>query len=80
LVRGAGETFNLIVPVRRMRKWATSQDILWALDETLEVPSYDDIVKIPVENKPSEYKTSPTADSKKFPVLLPPESLPTNEN
>ena len=80
LVRGAGETFNLIVPVRRMRKWATSQNILWALDETLEVPSYDDIVQIPVENKPSEYKTSPTADSKQFPVLLPPESLPTNEN
>ena len=26
LVRGAGETFNLIVPVRRMRSWAAKQD------------------------------------------------------
>ena len=72
LVRGAGETFNLIVPVRRMRKWATTQDIVWALDETLEVPSYEDILNIPVENKPSASKTAPTKDAKQFPVLLPP--------
>jgi hypothetical protein len=89
LVRGAGETFNLIVPVRRMRKWAKSQDILWALDETLEVPPYNDILNIPIENKPSESKTSPTEDSKQFPILLPLKPLPdlqrlpsvqTNEN
>ena len=72
LVRGAGETFNLIVPVRRMRKWATVQNILWALDETLEVPPYDDIVKMPIEHKPSESKPTPTPDSKQFPILLPP--------
>ena len=72
LVRGAGETFNLIVPVRRMRSWATIQNILWSLDETLEVPSYEDIIKIPVEEKPSASKTDPTEDAKQFPVLLPP--------
>ena len=72
LVRGAGETFNLIVPIRRMRKWATTQNILWALDETLEVPLYENILNIPVENKPSESKTATTEDAKQFPVLLPP--------
>ena len=46
LVRGAGETFNLIVPVRRMKRWADSQDIGWALDTNLEVPSLEDILKI----------------------------------
>lgn len=71
LVRGAGETFNLIVPVRRMRKWAQKQDVLWALDETLPIPSYKDIIKIPIEHRLMETSTV-TEDSKRFPVLLPP--------
>lgn len=38
LVRGAGETFNLIVPVRRMREWAESEDCLWAIDTEVPIP------------------------------------------
>ena len=49
LVRGAGETFNLIVPVRRMRKYAKSNGVLWALDQNAPTPSYEDILKLPVE-------------------------------
>ena len=83
LVRGAGETFNLIVPVRRMRKWAQKQDVLWALDETLPIPSYKDIIKIPIEHRLMETSTA-TADSKRFPVLLPPTEnirrLPSIDN
>jgi len=71
LVRGAGETFNLIVPVRRMRKWAQKQNVLWALDETLPIPSYQDIIKIPIEHRLMETSTA-TEDSKQFPILLPP--------
>jgi S1-C subfamily serine protease len=50
LVRGAGETFNLIVPMRRMMKWAEDEHIMWALDDTLEMPSLEQIEKINVEN------------------------------
>lgn len=50
LVRGAGETFNLIVPVRRIKKWASSEKLLWAMDPKVEAPSLGDIEKIAVEN------------------------------
>ena len=31
IVRGAGETFNLIVPIRRMRTWAKAAGCEWAI-------------------------------------------------
>lgn len=49
LVRGAGETFNMIVPIRRMREWAKEQNVLWALDDSVPAPTYEDILKLPVE-------------------------------
>ena len=32
IVRGAGETFNLVVPIRRMRSWALAAGCLWAIE------------------------------------------------
>lgn len=49
LVRGAGETFNLIVPMRRIRKWAKEEDILWALDTEEKTPQLESIEKLSVE-------------------------------
>jgi S1-C subfamily serine protease len=49
LVRGAGETFNLIVPIRRMHKWAKSENILWALDKNIPAPTLEDIEKLSIE-------------------------------
>jgi hypothetical protein len=73
LVRGAGETFNLIVPVRRMRSWAESQHVKWAIDLDVEVPSLDTILKLPIEGVTSPKKTSDskslTPDSRTFPTL-----------
>ena len=73
LVRGAGETFNLIVPVRRLREYANSNGVGWAVDNDVEVPSLQDIVKLPIEGevkpKAGEDKKSITPDSKKFPTL-----------
>ena len=56
IARGAGEGFNLMVPIRRMERWAKNHDILWALDPKIEVPSIEDIKKLPIENrsKPEE--------------------------
>lgn len=73
LVRGAGETFNLIVPVRRMRVWATKHDILWAIDMNKEVPDMEEILSLPVEgpkSKSSSDQKSFTPDAIKFPTLI----------
>ena len=50
LVRGAGETFNLIVPVRRMIDWAEKNDVEWALDPSKPMPSADELAKLPIED------------------------------
>jgi len=73
LVRGAGETFNLIVPVRRMRSWAEKEGVRWALDMDVKVPSIEEIVSLPVEgataSKKNDDKKEASNDSKKFPIL-----------
>lgn len=45
LVRGAGEGFNLIVPVRRMKDYCEKNKIMWALDPKLPMPDEDDLKK-----------------------------------
>lgn len=57
LVRGAGETFNLIVPIRRMREWATSARVAWALDPSVAMPSEADLKSLPVEDIGKNFKT-----------------------
>lgn len=49
LVRGAGEGFNLIVPVRRMRDWAKECKVDFALDPSLPVPSEEELRKAGVD-------------------------------
>ena len=71
LVRGAGETFNLVVPVRRMRAYAKAEGVLWAIDTDVKVPSIKDLKTLSAEGPKS--RTTPgakvTKDSVKFPVL-----------
>lgn len=49
LVRGAGETFNLIVPVRRMLKWAHTANIDWAITDA-PMPTDEGMLKLPIED------------------------------
>ena len=75
LVRGAGETFTFIVPVRRMRKWAREQNVLWALDVKESTPSYAAILKLPIEGSSEGAQAKGetkalTKDSQTFPVLI----------
>jgi hypothetical protein len=49
IVRGAGETFNLMVPVRRMRDWAKVAKIEFALDDRIPVPTETELRKTPIE-------------------------------
>ena len=57
LVRGAGETFNFIVPTRRMKQWAKDNDIMWALDPAVAMPTADKIEKIVVEDVGAVFAT-----------------------
>tara|TARA_Y100000590_G_scaffold446658_1_gene580675 strand:+ start:5418 stop:6356 length:939 start_codon:yes stop_codon:yes gene_type:complete len=50
LVRGAGENFNLIVPIRRLKSWAGRHNLSWALDPNVEAPSMSQIAALPVED------------------------------
>jgi hypothetical protein len=49
LTRGSGETFNLMVPIRRIREWAKEADIEFILDPTKSVPTDEQLKKSPIE-------------------------------
>jgi len=73
LVRGAGEGFNLIVPVRRMKDYCEEHKIMWALDPKVEMPSEAELKKMPIENTPKEKEDSDAekeAAKKLFPYML----------
>lgn len=70
LVRGAGEGFNLIVPIRRMYAWAEKNSLLWALDHTKKVPSLDEIKKIAVEDSGVKGPTKGHKNKRAFPFLI----------
>lgn len=52
IVRGAGETFNLIVPMRRLHSWATKVGVDFILDPTVPVPDNDTLRSKPIESAP----------------------------
>lgn len=47
LVRGAGETYNLLSPIRRLHKYAKARNLLWLIDPSVDPPK--DLGKIPLE-------------------------------
>lgn len=50
LVMGAGEGFGLIVPVRRMSKWAKEQGVEFAMNPEVPVPSDVDLFKKSIDD------------------------------
>lgn len=50
IARGAGEGFNLMIPIRRMTSWAQENKILWALDPKQKMPTMAEIKAMPVES------------------------------
>ena len=50
LVRGAGEGFNFIVPVRRMGQWSKKVKAEWALDPAVSAPSIEELLEQPIED------------------------------
>ena len=49
IARGAGEGFNLMIPIRRMRTWAEENKVLWALDPSIKMPTVKEIENLPIE-------------------------------
>ena len=74
LVRGAGEGFNLIVPVRRMERWAKKHNVMWALDDSVPMPSLDELADLPIEaagpSKRSKKSDEEKAALKALPFLI----------
>lgn len=56
LVRGAGEQFNLVVPVRRMREWCNEVSLQWALDPAVACPTLAELDKMAIEDAAIEAK------------------------
>jgi hypothetical protein len=50
LVRGGGETFNLIIPIRRIREWTNRMGLNFVIDPNVAVPSDEEIRKILIED------------------------------
>lgn len=73
LVRGAGEGFNLIVPVRRMKEYCEENKIMWALDSKVKMPTDGELKKMSIENSPKEREEADAekvAAKKLFPYML----------
>tara|TARA_B100000676_G_C17939185_1_gene765380 strand:- start:732 stop:1193 length:462 start_codon:yes stop_codon:yes gene_type:complete len=78
LVRGAGEGFNLIVPVRRMVDYCEKHKIMWALDRNVAMPTEDELKKLPIEHEPKHKDKSDAEEAadhedaaeKRFPFMI----------
>jgi len=69
LVRGAGEGFNFIVPVRRLVGWAKKTKIEWAVNPAVPVPTDEELAKLPIED--SGVSTGgKSGDAKQFRYLI----------
>jgi len=74
LVRGAGEGFNLIVPIRRMVDYCEKHKIMWALDANVKMPAEEELKKMSIENTPKRKEEAKDeekeAAKKMFPFML----------
>jgi len=73
LTNGAGETFILCVPARRILDWAKSANVEWAINSECPLPSEPDLKKIPIEDNGVNFavpyeaaKTTPKHSFKNF--------------
>ncbi len=75
LVRGAGEGFNLVVPIRRMVEFCEEHKIMWALDANVAMPTEGELKKMPIESTPKEKEESKKEEKKEaakkmFPFMI----------
>lgn len=64
IVRGAGEGFNLIVPIRRILSWADEHGLTWLFDTSLETPPLKIIREMPLETSLSDQDSNDDSNIK----------------
>lgn len=68
IVRGAGETFNLYVPVRRIREWAKRANVEFVIDDKLAVPNEKTLKSTPIEEVgAADYNAATSAEKIPYP-------------
>lgn len=85
LVRGAGEGFNLIVPVRRLRGWADGAKVGWIVDPAQKQPTLDELKKMSPSDvadlRPSALRgISYDYTNRRYPFLIRLEDAPRGES
>ncbi len=63
ITRGAGETFNLMVPIRRIRTWADRVGVAFTLDPTLPIPPGS--INGPIEDTGHDFTSGPPSTQPK---------------
>ncbi len=67
LVRGAGEQFNFIVPIREMRQWARDSKVEWAINQSVALPSAEVLKAMPIEDAGVTFEKGDKAEAAKAP-------------
>jgi hypothetical protein len=70
IVRGAGETFNLCVPVRRMHGYAKKVGVDFTLDPSIKVPTNDELKKYPIEDVSTYQSRQDRVGNSKYHFLI----------
>lgn len=63
ILRGAGETFNLFIGIRRVKDWAERNRMLWALDQNIPLPPIEEIKAMPIEDKFNRFDFNKNKDN-----------------
>lgn len=80
IVRGAVGGFNLMVPVRRIKDWATKTGVEFVLDDSKQVPTEETLKSLPVDTNviDSGLKTAASTSERNAPKKRPDEPKPGN--
>ena len=69
LVRGAGEMFNLTVPMTRIKKWCKKHELEWVIDPAVPTPDAEKREKMVVDDTGANFKKE-DKDTKEYPFLF----------
>jgi len=65
-----GDSFNYLVPVRSMRKWANKMGVGFAIDSSIDSPTEAELKKIPIEDPGADFGGDDNASLVELPYLI----------
>jgi len=69
ILRGTGEGFNLMVPIRRVKKWLTKMNLLFIIDPSVPIPTDEELKKVPIEDAGRSFPKT-NSEQKHIPFLI----------